>query len=62
MSKSLLQRNHKGKQTGFNNKNMEFSFMLDQTAFKGTIVNRALPSLHEGLIEITLAGPLIGRS
>ena len=36
--------------------------MLDQTDVKGTIVNRALPSLNEGLIEITLAGPLIGRS
>ena len=36
--------------------------MLDRTDVKGTIVNRALPYLHEGLIEITLAGPLIGRS
>jgi len=41
---------------------MEFSFMLDQTTVKGTIVNRALSSLHEGLIEIALAGPLIGRN
>ena len=36
--------------------------MMDQTDATGTIVNRAFPSLNEGLIEITLAGPLIGRS
>ena len=28
-------------------------------AFKGTVVNQALPSLHEGSHEITLTVPLI---
>ncbi len=31
---------------------------LSDTAFKGVIVNRALPSLHEGSLEITLTVPL----
>ena len=29
-------------------------------AFKGTVVNPALPSLHGGLLEITLTVPLNG--
>ena len=29
-----------------------------KTDFNGTVVNRALPSLHKGLLEITLTAPL----
>ena len=31
---------------------------LSDKAFKGTVVNRALPSLHGGLLEITLTVPV----
>ena len=32
--------------------------MIMNKAFKGTVVNRALPSLHGGSLKITLTVPL----
>ena len=40
-------------------KNIISNSYLIRKAFKGTVVNRALPSLHEGSLEITRTVPLI---
>jgi len=36
----------------------ELIFFLSEQGFKGTVVNRALQSLHDGLLKITLTVPL----
>jgi len=36
------------------------SFVSPDKGFKGTVVTRELPSLHEGSLEITLPLPLKG--
>ena len=58
MPKSLLQRNRKLKKLKHQ---CLINTQLDK-AFKGTVVNRALPSLHGGSLEITLTVPLKSRT
>ena len=53
MCKSLLLENINGKK--HLNKTWKFNLYLIRQSFKGTVVNRTLPSLHEGLFEIILA-------
>ena len=36
--------------------------ILSDSAFKGTVVNQALPSLLDGLLEITLTVPCVSLS
>ena len=53
MRKSLLQRD-----TKWRNDSMDISFTWSDKAFKCTVVDRALPSLHGGSLEVTLTVPL----
>ena len=53
MRKYLSQRNRKTEKKTFI---LSYSYLIRQS-FKGIVLNRALPSLYEGSLEITLTVP-----
>ena len=62
MHKSLSQKTHKYENKKF--KKQKHGYLIytwSDKAFKGTIVNQALPSLHGGSLEITLTDTKITK-
>ena len=43
---------------GLNSSQRTLEFLVEHKEFKGTVVNRAVPSFHVGPLEITLTVPL----
>ena len=43
---------------GLNSSQRTLEFLVEHKEFKGTVVNRAVPSFHGGPLEITLTVPL----